>query len=870
MYQLPEQAQIDLKNSLVQVIVSNRASRLITTQLCVALANLALQFISWKNVLGELVDALGSTPETVPSLMEFLKVLPEEASSSRKLPISDEEYHERTNELLVQNAERVLELLLSYVNSEIVQTHRSLIFQSFNSWLREIDTVKVINSPLLDLIFMALQDETTFEPAVDCICSIVHETRDTETSMPSIQALYPRIVALRPRITECKNDPDSYAAYTRLFAEAGESWYVLIASQPKDFRGLVEAIAECTAFDEDLDVVKYTFYFWFILKTMIVLDKYNEARNELGDIYLTLVDVIIGHLEYPAGNETDLFEGDREEEEKFREFRHEMGDVLKDCCSVIGPSRALGKAFNKVVTGLQAQANGQNVPWQQIEAPLFSMRAMAREVDPLEDEILPQIMKLLVQLPEHEKIRYAATLVLGRYTLWTAKHPDYLEAQLNYITNGFSNANKDVISAAAQALKFFCQDCGPLLTNYVNQLYPFYEKVGSSLDRNSYYEVTTGIAYVVKAQPLETMLQSLHYFCLPICQTLLEKANLPGDENLYKDIADQFEPLNIFVEIVDVDVPLGMVRPISKFVKEVLPLVQTLLDKHGNSSFVAERCCKFVRHALFSCKTDLLDVLPAIAELLANHFQKSHFGCYLWVTGTVVRSFSREEVPDSMKNSVWSFAQEQIKTFFLYLTTINPRNAPDLIDDFFRLMGDVILHFSSDLISSDLFMPSFEASLVGLDMPEFDPVVSSLDYLINMLAYGSKFPPDNHKPVPENVRNIVVNFALQKGGILVSKLIINLIYSFPKDTFKDAEALLVEVTQLVPPELATSWVQKTLEQLQGLGEAETTKLLSNVSSSLRSGDLRRMKSVIHDFTDRYTRRNVTPRNLQLAEFSYTA
>ena len=42
-----------------------------------------------------------------------------------------------------------------------------------------------------------------------------------------------------------------------------------------------------------------------------------------------------------------------------------------------------------------------------------------------ENTILPTIMSYLVQLPEHPKIRYAATLVLGRYTEWTSKHPEF-------------------------------------------------------------------------------------------------------------------------------------------------------------------------------------------------------------------------------------------------------------------------------------------------------------------------------------------------------------------------------------------------------------------------------------------------------------
>lgn len=832
------------------------------TQLVIALSNLALQYLQWKTVIPDMVNSLGSNQETIPALLEFLKVLPEELATSRKLPITDEEYNVRTHELLVQNAERVLDLLLEFVNSAQFGALRSLVFQCFNSWLREIDAVKVVNSPLLDMIFQALNDAETFDPAIECLCSMIRETREFEEYMPVIKALYPRVISLRPKITECKNDPDAYSGYTRLFAEAGESWHMLIARAPKEFRGLVEAIAECTAFDEDLDVVKYTFYFWYILKQMIVTDKYNEARNELGDIYVTLVHIIIGHLQYPTSqSDQDLFSGDKEEEEKFKDFRHEMGDVLKDCCAVIGASKALGLAFQKVVVQLEAQSSGQTVTWQSIEAPLFSMRAMAREVDTSEDEILPQFMKILNNLPEHEKIRYAVTLVLGRYTEWTAKHPDYLELQLNYITSGFSYPSESVIKAAALALKHFCQDCSHYLTKFVDQLYPFYEKVRDSLDLNSYYEVTNGIAYVVASQPIDSMLQALQYFGKPICARLLEKAQLPDSEQTSREIADEIELLNIFVEVVNVR-PKGIKSPTSQFVVEVLPVITEVLRKHGYSSFIAERSSKFAKCSLYSCGHDLLDILPTIAELLVSEFQKTHFGCYLWVTGTVLREFSDDTVSDEIKSSVWAFGQEQMKNFFQYLSTIVPANVPDLIDDFFRLMGDAIMYFPFHLISSELFVPSFEASLVALELNEYDPIDSSLQYLRDVFAYGSRFPRSSiHKIIPDEIRSLVVQLANAKGQQLCYRLISGLIYNFPKDVSGDATGLMLELFQLVEPVEALSWLATTLDALPKgtVSDIEKQKLLGRVGTALNSGDFKRIKMIISDFTVWYARRNLSRR-----------
>jgi transportin-3 len=449
-----------------------------------------------------------------------------------------------------------------------------------------------VDTPLITLIFDALSNDDTFEPAVECICSIIRETRETSESLNVINAIYPKVISLRPRIASHMHDPEVFRGYTKLFSEAGESWHVLIAQEPVKFRNLVESIAECTAYDEDLDVVQYTFYFWYSLKTMLTMKRFVEARNELADIYLKLIDVIIHHLRYPDGADNDLFSGDREEEDKFRSFRHEMGDVLKDCCAVVGSGKALHTAYEKIYTCLELQASGNSsVQWQDIEAPLFSMRAMAREVELTEHEILPNIMKLLVQLPEHPKIRYAATLVLGRYTEWTAKHPEYLDFQLQYITSGFAVEDRDVMSAAAQALMHFCQDCSELLVNYVEQLYPFYEKVAGELTLESLYEVTNGIAHVVASQSIQNIYVALQKFCKPIVDRLLLKAQQAGNEEVYRTIADEIELLTIFVSIVrpshqEQRDSLGNgsqnIHPTSQFVVELYPvLVGTLLHAQG-------------------------------------------------------------------------------------------------------------------------------------------------------------------------------------------------------------------------------------------------------------------------------------------------
>jgi len=401
----------------------------------------------------------------------------------------------------------------------------------------------------MDIVINALSSEDSFDEAVECLCSIFRETRDVDECQDVIEILYPRLLYLQPKIAEAVEDSETFKGYTRLFAEAGEAWVVLIARLPVEFRGLVQAISECAARDKEHEVISLTFNFWYELKNYLVLEKYIEARIQLADVYANLVDIMIQHLHYPvpeSGNEDELFDGDKEQEERFREFRHAMGDVLKDCCEVLGSRDCLAKAFNLIQSWMQryttstpTSQGGIVANWQSLEAPLFSLRAMGRMVPPDENEVLPQIMTLLVQLPEHQKVRFAATLVLGRYTEWTANHPEFLESQLNYITSGFQHGSKEVMQAAAMALRFFCQDCGKLLVGHITQLHTFYEHVSKDLPWASLDEVTDGVAHIVAAQPVDNIYESLKLFCLPITKRLMERANTATDDKSKNALAGE-------------------------------------------------------------------------------------------------------------------------------------------------------------------------------------------------------------------------------------------------------------------------------------------------------------------------------------------
>ena len=575
------------------------------------------------------------------------------------------------------------------------------LLEVITSWLREVPVADVVNSPLLNVIFNALDNERSFEAATDCLCAILKETGDVDENLSTIQYLLPRIIIQKPRILQAaqKEDVDLLKGITRVFAEAGECWVILIAREPTSFRPLVEAILECADRDIDRDTVGLTFNFWYELKQYIVLERYIQSRIQYVDIYSKLVDITMKQLEYPSAdgsNDADLFDGDKEAEEKFREFRHLMGDVLKDCCEVMGVTECLTKVLDciKIWMGSYAsQASANSVPhWQQLEAPIFSMRAMGRMVDKDEDIILPQIVPLLVQIPSHEKLRFATIMALGRYTEWTSNHPEFLGQQFTYIVSSFEDDSKEIVRAAAMAMKFFCTDCKHQLGSQVVALQTFYNQTLDKLPGVSQEELTEGVASVVAVQRPEQIYDLLKLYCDPLMTRLMTMANAANDEAGKLAIADHLQLITFFIQLVTPYVEPGHENPAVKYCQEIFPVLSTILDSFIDFIPICERICRSWRYMIISYRTAMSPLLPVMANKLATGFATSKQGCFLWVTSAILREFSedREHVDEQTTEAIYAFFEEQSKTTLRTMSSLPPKDVPDIIEDFYRLLIDAL------------------------------------------------------------------------------------------------------------------------------------------------------------------------------------
>lgn len=882
-----------LKDSLLKLLILHNQN-VVVTQLNVALARLAIQYLQWKNPIVEIISVLNPYPA---KLLKFLTILPEETLDIGSTPLTEDEFNSRTHELINVIAEDVLKFLISCV--EILQSQQQLdtgitlesVMRCLGSWSFEFPVDQLLTvKPLIALIFESLLQGTNsevgvFDAAVECLSIILRESRDAPSEQ-LILSLYEHLISVQNKLlptllnvnldVEDDQDDELMEGLTRLFVEAGEAWCVFISKSPHTYQQIVTVLLMLTCKNQDLDLVAYSFPFWFNLKQNLVLPRYKTSREQYIPTFMELISGIIQHLQYPE----DGFET-KEAEDKFKDFRYYMGDVLKDCAAVVGTSNALNQPLTKI-----NEALNNNGSWQQIEAPLFSLRTMAQEISHNENKQLPQIFKILCNLPEHPKLRYASTLVLGRYTEWTAKHPELLEMQLQYIFDGFTHGQQDpdIMTASAHALMYFCTDCSDLLSAHIEQLIEFYFKVETVLDIESQFELCQGLSAVISKQAphdkMSAVLQKVLDDNLSKVSEMIPKWKTNPSAFSVK-IADKIDLIYaLFEELRPAyETPLQGTEPLLPQIEFIWSSLSGLLVNMGAiaDGAIVERISKLVRRLFQNFHLFCEPILPSVAELLAQGYANTGLGSYLWCSGSIIVVFGDDDslpVPPVLKEAVWQFAITQCKTFFLNFNKIDLTKLNDhyeLLLDFFTMISDLVMFYPKEFIlSKDLLGEVVDVALKSLDKLEnFDAYILLLRCLDDIISWGFRTPPISTvtlAQVPDEWREqIIREIIVVRGGQMISSLFFALVTNLHSNAHSDAVSCIVKCFRLASeannndPTICVQWVCQAVGQLGQVTDKEKEGLNHAVASGLNQKDYRKVREGINAFIQWYLRKNVSPR-----------
>ena len=332
---------------------------------------------------------------------------------------------------------------------------------------------------------------------------------------------------------------------------------------------------------------------------------------------------------------------------------------------------------------------------------------------------------------------------------------------------------------------------------------------------------------------------------------------------------DHLQLITNFVSIVMPSVNPGEENQAVKYWQEVFPILSAVLENFISFSPICERVCRCWRNMIISYRTAISPLLGEMANKLATGFNTSREGCFLWVTSAILREFSedREHVDQGTTDNIYSFFEAQTTTFLRVMTELQPRELPDVIDDFFRLLIDALLYFPQKLVPSQLLAPIFEAGIYALTLEQRDPLSSTLHFLRDLLSYGGNNPASSEgipADVAAQIQQIVRGLLLSHGQNLVKQVMAGMMITFPRDCFADGSGVLLALFELLPAQ-TTEWVSQTVSMLpEGtVSPAEAERLMLKIKEKLSaddSGAIRNVRAILQDFTNSYRRRNVAPRD----------
>lgn len=228
--------------------------------------------------------------------------------------------------------------------------------------------------------------------------------------------------------------------------------------------------------------------------------------------------------------------------------------------------------------------------------------------------------------------------------------------------------------------------------------------------------------------------------------------------------------------------------------------------------------------------------------------------------------------------AIYSFFEAQARNMLQMMSDLSPKELPDVIEDFYRLVVDALLYYPNKLIHSSLFTPILGAAISALSLEQRDPLTATLHYIRDVIGYGGENPPtSSNASNPPQIQQLVKQVIVSQGEPLVKAIMAGMMITFPDDCFMDGSGALLGLFEILPQQ-TTAWVDTTVRLLPAgtVSESEIDKLNNGIRQRLTGGQdgIRKVRSLLQDFTNTYRRRYVAPRDglgrLEVEKFRFNA
>ncbi|KAG6574370.1 uncharacterized protein IUM83_07217 [Phytophthora cinnamomi] len=610
-------------------------------------------------------------------LAELLLLLVEEADA-----LAERSLRQRMQDEVDAWAPAVLDRLLPQVMHE-ANSNRSVEAQetglrALTSWLRyvRVDAEVVVRNPLLHSLLGFLARDELFDASVDLAVEVVHSYAHQNLV---VQWLAPRLLSLRGAFGAAveAEDVDTCLGLCRIFTEMGEAYLELLLQQHaagNDHAALVDLLLDCMSCP-DAEVADVTIPFWFRLLqglqhrvTPALMAQYKPRLERLASLCMQKLQFREEFPSLPVDKQQD-----------FKGFRQELGDILRDCCQLLGVEAVLQHCVNGLNQIFQAPAESRS--WEAVEAHLYCFRSIAREVEKTKtnaqdlDAPIALIFQHLPQFANHPAICYTSCLIVSRYAEWLrdARYGEW-----------------EVARAAASAVRALAMDCWSMLGGDIVAFYLHIEE-RELMSVEDQVLILEGIcAGVANSGDLTRILSLLDQVMKGIGQRLTSLVASSAAKSHVQIALNELLRLMAIYEYLDITKLQGEKHPLVMLTEQLWPLINQLLALYRGHDELVERVCRCYKRILRMCGAEIAPLLPQLVDNLLAFYQAEPKSSYLYTASMVLKLFAHGHNQTNSAEMDSLFA----RMLFTLIETTTPIFAsvkdmearPDVVEEFFFLM----------------------------------------------------------------------------------------------------------------------------------------------------------------------------------------
>lgn len=810
--ELPVEAHASLRASMLEHLghITEHTYQGIATQLCVALADLALHMASWEDPIGDLITQFGpmsNTPNLVP-LLEVLIALPEELHS-RQLRLGLNR-RKQLDDYFRRKVPSIVELLHVGVSTEGAtkeSTHLKAL-RCMASWfnIHTEEWVMLTNTCLVSDILNVVRNPQVsprlHEIATDCVCSAMIML-EAERIQPLAEVLFAGVLQLGEpyHMAVAMEDINAITNYARIFSELGETLVEVMVEQPDQGLGSLQVLhllLTCIG-HHDWEVAEITFNFWYKLSEVLYRKNCDNVNEQFKPYVERLIEALYRHCQIEPDHESILVQQD-----DFYEFRERVQELIKDVVFICGSKLC----FQQMAHILQSPDISKN--WNLMEAALFIMQSVAKNLVPEENEVVPPILEGLLSQPDdiHLQVAFTSVQLLAELNEWIACHPNLLPLVLQFLTKRLHN--KHLATVAAKALDAVCQSCRDHIEQHFDGLMHIIASLDSfSISNEAVVGLLKGVASILGRFPKERIKEDMKKLCLvqvSHIQKLIEE-NIPIEKNTKSDPVVWLDRLAAIFRNVNPIVQNGEQHPCQEVVMEVWPTLSLAFQRYSSDLRVMEHCCRCLRFAVRCVHQHSAPLLSPLVEQIVGLYAAHGHSCFLYLGSILVDEYASE--PGCVTGLLAMLEAFTQPTFILLTQPNGFRDHPDTVDDWFRLCARFLQRAPVAFLQCSALNTILECGLQACMLDHKEANAAVLKFFQDLLEAGRKH---EDRPNFETRHTLVVNIFNTHGESLVSNLINAAIFILPQYMHHDVAETFFQIMQFDRPKFCL-WLEAKLKVL---------------------------------------------------------